>query len=115
MWFDTVLGMVGQSASQIWWAWETEDTFRRLNGGDKHAMKKFLEKLTQALMDVVNLLRTKISKHLQKKMNVMLIIDVRLYPSFSLSFSFSINLRSCCSFSFTQPKLSLSLSHIYLH
>lgn len=37
---------------QIWWTWETEDVFRRVREGDKHAMKNFAAKLTGQLTDL---------------------------------------------------------------
>jgi hypothetical protein len=37
---------------QVWWAWETEDTFRRVRDGDKNAMKGFAAKLTGQLADL---------------------------------------------------------------
>ena len=75
-WFNDMLGMVGQCGSQIWWTWETEDTFRRVKKGDKHAMKKFAKKCTDQLIELITKLRTKVTKTFRRKINVMLIIDV---------------------------------------
>lgn len=48
-WILKCLGMVTQAASQVWWTWETEDSFRRVKEGDKHAMKIYAAKLTDQL------------------------------------------------------------------
>jgi hypothetical protein len=41
--------MVTLAGSQVWWTWETEDSFRRVREGDKHAMKTYASKLTDQL------------------------------------------------------------------
>lgn len=41
--------MVTLAGSQVWWTWETEDSFRQVREGDKHAMKTYAAKLTQQL------------------------------------------------------------------
>lgn len=41
--------MVTLAGSQVWWTWETEDSFRQVQEGDKHAMKTYAAKLTQQL------------------------------------------------------------------
>jgi dynein heavy chain len=75
-WIDKNLGMVGLVGSQIWWTWETEDTFQQVLKGDKHAMKNYATKLTNMLTDLVSVVRQKITKHMRKKTCTMLIIDV---------------------------------------
>lgn len=42
---------------QVWWTWETEDVFRRVREGDKHAMKTFAAKLTKQLTDLTGMVR----------------------------------------------------------
>jgi hypothetical protein len=44
--------MVTLVGSQIWWTWETEDVFRRVRDGKKHAMKDFAAKLTGQLSEL---------------------------------------------------------------
>jgi dynein heavy chain len=39
----------------VWWTWETEDVFRRVQGGDKHAMKNYAAKLTGQLMELTGM------------------------------------------------------------
>lgn len=38
-WIEKGLGMVTLSGSTIWWTWETEDVFARIQQGNKYAMK----------------------------------------------------------------------------
>jgi len=68
--------MVCMVGSQIWWTWETEDTFRRVAQGDKYAMKRFAQRLTGQLIDLVGLVRGDIPKRIRKKCNTLLIVDV---------------------------------------
>ena len=51
-WLRENLGMVTLAGSQIWWTWETEDVFRRVRDGHKHAMKDFAAKLTGQLSEL---------------------------------------------------------------
>jgi dynein heavy chain len=66
-WLKTVLGMVGLVGSQIWWTWETEDTFRQVLAGNKYAMKEFEAKLTGQLNDLVAMIRDKLDSITRKK------------------------------------------------
>ena len=76
-WLVHVLGMVGLAGSQIWWTWEVEDVFRRVNeGGEKYAMKAFESKLTGQLNDLVARVRQPLDSLSRKKINTLLIIDV---------------------------------------
>ncbi len=56
-WISDSLGMVTLVGSQIWWTWETEDVFRRVREGNKHAMKDFAAKLTTQLSELTNMVR----------------------------------------------------------
>jgi hypothetical protein len=47
--------MVTLAGSQIWWTWETEDVFRRVRDGNKHAMKDFAAKLTAQLSELTTM------------------------------------------------------------
>ena len=75
-WIEDYIGQAGIMGSQIWWTWEVEDVFRKVGEGDKFAMKNFEKKLTGQLSDLVQIVRQKLSKHLRKKVNTLLIIDV---------------------------------------
>ena len=75
-WVEKCLGMVGLCGSQIWWTWETEDTFRKVKEGDKYAMKNFLTAQNIQLIQLVAKVREKLSRHMRKKANTLLIVDV---------------------------------------
>ena len=75
-WLKMVLGMVGLVGSQIWWTWETEDTFRQVLEGNKYAMKELESRLTGQLNDLVAMVRDKLDGITRKKVNTLLIIDV---------------------------------------
>ena len=47
--------MVTLAGSQVWWTWETEDSFRRVREGDKHAMKAYANKLTDQLSQLTGM------------------------------------------------------------
>ncbi|GMH41526.1 hypothetical protein BSKO_09436 [Bryopsis sp. KO-2023] len=75
-WISGNLGMVTLLGSQIWWTWETEDVFRRVRDGNKHAMKEFAQKLTSHLGDLTTMVRGDLSEEDRKKVNTLIIIDV---------------------------------------
>jgi dynein heavy chain len=54
-WIVDCLGMVTLAGSQVWWTWETEDSFRRVREGDKHAMKTYAAKLTDQLSQLTGM------------------------------------------------------------
>lgn len=54
-WIVECLGMVTLAGSQVWWTWETEDSFRRVREGDKHAMKAYATKLTGQLSQLTGM------------------------------------------------------------
>lgn len=68
--------MVTLVGSQIWWTWETEDVFRRVRDGNKHAMKEFAAKLTGQLTELTGMVRSDLTNEVRKKVNTLIIIDV---------------------------------------
>lgn len=54
-WITDCLGMVTLAGSQVWWTWETEDSFRQVREGDKHAMKTYAAKLTKQLAQLTGM------------------------------------------------------------
>lgn len=48
-WIETHLGMVTVLGSQVWWTWETENTFKKVVKGNKYAMKVCTSKNAQIL------------------------------------------------------------------
>lgn len=75
-WISECLGMVTLGGSQIWWTWETEDTFQRVLGGDKHGMKNFLAKQVSQLGQLTSMVRTDLTGETRKKVNQMIIVEV---------------------------------------
>jgi dynein heavy chain len=75
-WIADVLGMVAVAGSQIWWTWETEDTFRRVRTGDKYAMKVYAERQTAQLLELVSKVRQNIGRQERAKVNTLLIVDI---------------------------------------
>jgi dynein heavy chain len=49
------LGMVTLAGSQVWWTWDTEDSFRQVREGDKHALKTYAAKLTGQLTQLIGM------------------------------------------------------------
>jgi len=41
-WIRQQIGMVALVGTQIWWTFSVEDVFKRVQSGDKHAMKNEL-------------------------------------------------------------------------
>jgi hypothetical protein len=47
--------MVTLAGSQVWWTWDTEDSFRQVREGDKHALKTYAAKLTGQLTQLTGM------------------------------------------------------------
>jgi dynein heavy chain len=75
-WMDQSLGMCCQTGIKVWWTWEIEDVFRRVNLGDKNAMKQYGGKLKDEVTDLVKEVRTDLSKLMRKKVCTQIIVDV---------------------------------------
>jgi len=75
-WILDSLGMVTLAGSQVWWTWETEDVFRRVRDGDKHAMKHFAAKLTGQLAELTSMVRGELTSEARRKVNTLVITDV---------------------------------------
>ena len=76
-WIDANLGMSVNGGSQLWWTWQVEDGFRRVQqAGEKHAIKNLNVLLTSQLNDLVAELRKELSSQQRKKINTLVIIDV---------------------------------------
>lgn len=75
-WISESLGMVTLAGSQIWWTWETEDTFHRVQAGNKYAMKDFLSKQNSQLSQLTSMVRTDLTNEVRKKVNQMIIVEV---------------------------------------
>ena len=75
-WIRESLGMLTLAGSQVWWTWETEDVFKRVQAGNKHAMKELLAKLSRQLGDLTTMVRTDLDDLTRRKVNTLVIIDV---------------------------------------
>ncbi|KAI9144584.1 dynein heavy chain and region D6 of dynein motor-domain-containing protein [Paraphysoderma sedebokerense] len=75
-WLKKYQGMIGLAGSQVWWTWEVEDTFRRIKGGNKLAMKKLSKTLAAQLEQLVVVVRSDLTSNDRKKINTQIIIDV---------------------------------------
>lgn len=76
LWISDSLGMVTLGGSQIWWTWETEDTFTRVRNGDKYAMKEFLAAQNLQLAQLTGMVRSGLTDETRKKVNQLIIVEV---------------------------------------
>ncbi|XP_009082982.1 PREDICTED: dynein heavy chain 10, axonemal, partial [Acanthisitta chloris] len=75
-WMLLFQGMMVLAANQVWWTWEVEDVFRKVQEGEKLAMKIYAEKMHKQIDDLVTRITMPLSKNDRKKYNTVLIIDV---------------------------------------
>uniref|UniRef100_A0A8C0ZLW2 AAA+ ATPase domain-containing protein n=1 Tax=Castor canadensis TaxID=51338 RepID=A0A8C0ZLW2_CASCN len=75
-WMLLYQGMVVLAANQVWWTWEVEDVFHKVQKGDKQAMKNYGKKMHQQIDNLVTRITLPLSKNDRKKFNTVLIIDV---------------------------------------
>lgn len=75
-WIQRQLGMISIIGSQVWWTFSVEDVFKAVSEGDKHAMKNELNKQSDDLLDLIQLVRTDIDTNTRSKVNALIILDV---------------------------------------
>uniref|UniRef100_A0A8C9J6D4 Dynein axonemal heavy chain 10 n=1 Tax=Panthera tigris altaica TaxID=74533 RepID=A0A8C9J6D4_PANTA len=75
-WMLLYQGMVVLAASQVWWTWEVEDVFRKVQKGEKQAMKDYGKKMHEQIDQLVTRITMSLSRNDRKKYNTVLIIDV---------------------------------------
>ncbi|KAJ1617774.1 dynein heavy chain and region D6 of dynein motor-domain-containing protein [Pavlovales sp. CCMP2436] len=75
-WIGKQLGMIVNTAAQVWWAWECEDTFNRVRAGNKGAMKAYAKKCSDQLERLIKEVQTLSEKIMTKKVNTLIIIDL---------------------------------------
>jgi len=68
--------MIALLGTQIWWTFAVEDVFVQVGKGNKHAMKQELSKEIGELNDLIDLVRTDISKNVRKCVNTLIVLDV---------------------------------------
>jgi dynein heavy chain len=75
-WIHQYQGMITLAGSQVWWTFETEDTFKKIKQGNKTAMKKYSKMLIDQLEELVVEVRSDLNANDRKKVNTLIIIDV---------------------------------------
>ncbi|MBZ3878788.1 Dynein heavy chain 10, axonemal [Sciurus carolinensis] len=75
-WMLLYQGMVVLAASQVWWTWEVEDVFRKVQEGEKQAMKNYGRKMHRQIDELVTRITMPLGRNDRKKYNTVLIIDV---------------------------------------
>ncbi|KAK3539191.1 hypothetical protein QTP86_029601 [Hemibagrus guttatus] len=75
-WMLDYQGMVVLAGNQVWWTWQVEDVFRKVNAGDKQALKHYAKKLHGQIDDLVMRITQPLKKNDRCKLNTVLIIDV---------------------------------------
>ncbi|XP_033076049.1 dynein heavy chain 10, axonemal [Trachypithecus francoisi] len=75
-WMLLYQGVVVLAASQVWWTWEVEDVFHKVQKGEKQAMKNYGRKMHRQIDELVTRITMPLSKNDRKKYNTVLIIDV---------------------------------------
>lgn len=53
--------MVSLTGSAVWWTWQTEDAFRRVRDGDKHALRAHATRLGEQLTQLTGMVRSVIA------------------------------------------------------
>jgi dynein heavy chain len=75
-WIKENIGMTVNGGSKLWWTWQTEDGFKKVQKGEKYAIKNLAAMLTKQLNELVYETRNKLSSTQRKKVNTLIIIDV---------------------------------------
>ncbi|XP_053336632.1 dynein axonemal heavy chain 10 [Clarias gariepinus] len=75
-WMLDYQGMVVLAGNQVWWTWEVEDVFFKVQAGDKQALKNYAKKMHGQIDDLVKRITQPLSRNDRRKLNTVLIIDV---------------------------------------
>jgi len=75
-WIEENIGMTVNGGSKLWWTWQVEDGFKKVQKGEKYAIKNLNQMLTKQLNELVYETRNKLSSTQRKKVNTLIIIDV---------------------------------------
>ncbi|KAM8866758.1 dynein axonemal heavy chain 10 isoform 2-T2 [Synchiropus picturatus] len=75
-WMMLYQGMVVLAANQVWWTWEVEDVFKKMQRGEKQALKGFATKMHRQIDELVTRITQPMTKNDRKKINTVLIMDV---------------------------------------
>lgn len=69
-------GMVVLAANQVWWTWEVENVFQRLQDGEMHALRDYAAQMHQQIDELVTRITQPMKKNDRRKLNTALILDV---------------------------------------
>lgn len=69
-------GMVVLAANQVWWTWEVENVFKRLQKGEKHALRDYATQMHRQIDELVTRITQPMKNNDRRKLNTALIIDV---------------------------------------
>lgn len=75
-WMFLYQGMVVLAANQVWWTWEVENVFQRLQDGEKHALRDYAAQMHQQIDELVTRITQPMKKNDRRKLNTALILDV---------------------------------------
>jgi dynein heavy chain, axonemal len=75
-WIMMYQGMVGLAASVVWWTSEVEEVFQKVAGGNKRAMKEYLEAQNKQILDLVDKVRGELSVNDRIKFKTIATVDV---------------------------------------
>eukprot|EP01105_Mastigella_eilhardi_P016134 TRINITY_DN3695_c0_g1_i1.p1 TRINITY_DN3695_c0_g1~~TRINITY_DN3695_c0_g1_i1.p1 ORF type:complete len:4489 (-),score=1285.68 TRINITY_DN3695_c0_g1_i1:87-13553(-) len=75
-WLESFPAMCIFVVTQIWWTWDVEDTFRKLAGGDKYALKKLSKAMHDKLDFLVGMVRGELAENLRVIVNTLIIIEI---------------------------------------
>ena len=68
--------MVVNGGSKLWWTWQVEDGFKKVQKGEKYAIKNLNFMLSKQLAELVYETRNKLSNQQRKKVNTLIIIGL---------------------------------------
>ena len=77
-WIEENIGMVVNGGSKLWWTWQVEDGFKKVQKGEKYAIKNLNVMLSKQLAELVYETRNKLSNQQRKKVNTLIIIGLCL-------------------------------------
>lgn len=75
-WIMMYQGMVCLAANQVWWTSEVEEVFEKVAGGNKRAMKEYLEAQNKQIDDLVRKVRENLTVNDRIKFKTIATIDV---------------------------------------
>jgi len=75
-WLHANLGMNAITGSQIWWAWEVENSFAQVRKGNKYGVKEYAKVLHDQMNKLVTEVLGDLSDNGRKLINAQIIIDV---------------------------------------